>query len=72
FFKKVKPADPQIIKGFDNLRWDDQEKIRKKIDGTSKNESNDKSGETESDSKNFNAEYARSNRSTCHGCNIRI
>ncbi|CAF3453140.1 unnamed protein product [Rotaria sp. Silwood2] len=72
FFKKVKPADAQIIKGFDNLRWDDQEIIRKRIEGTSKNESNNKSEESESDSKNFNAEYARSNRSTCHGCNNKI
>ncbi len=39
FFKKVKPADAQIIKGFEDLRWDDQEKIRKKVDGTSTNES---------------------------------
>ena len=34
FFKKVKPSDPQIIKGFDDLRWDDQEKIRSKVNGT--------------------------------------
>ncbi|CAF0764637.1 unnamed protein product [Rotaria sordida] len=72
FFRKVKPSDAQIIKGFDNLRWDDQEKIRKKIDGTSKDESKDKSDEAEGDSKNFSAEYARSNRSTCHGCNSKI
>lgn len=39
FFKKVKPSDPQIIKGFDDLRWDDQETIRKKINGTSTKES---------------------------------
>ena len=35
FFKKVKPADAQIIKGFDDLRWDDQQKIRQKVDGKS-------------------------------------
>ena len=35
FFKKVKPADAQIIKGFEDLRWDDQETIRQKVDGKS-------------------------------------
>ncbi|CAM4807466.1 unnamed protein product [Rotaria magnacalcarata] len=73
FFKKVKPTDAQIIKGFEDLRWDDQEKIRKKVDGTtSTNESNVKSDEADGGSNNFSAEYARSNRSTCHGCNDRI
>jgi len=33
FFKKVKPADAQIIKGYEDLRWDDQEKLRQKVDG---------------------------------------
>jgi hypothetical protein len=72
FFKKVKPADAQIIKGFEDLRWDDQEKLRQKVDGTSTNGKNDKSNETEDSTTAFNAEYARSNRSTCHGCNTKI
>jgi poly [ADP-ribose] polymerase len=42
-----------------------------------KNDSNlilldDKSDETGDNSENFSAEYARSNRSTCHGCNTKI
>jgi len=32
----------------------------------------DKSNETEDSTSAFNAEYARSNRSTCHGCNTKI
>lgn len=92
FFKKVKPADAQIIKGFEDLRWDDQEKLRQKVDGKSIKESSkiksnvsfsqfntknyfvldDKSDEIEDDSSNYSAEYARSNRSTCHGCNLKI
>ncbi len=32
----------------------------------------DKSDETEDSTSTFNAEYARSNRSTCHGCNTKI
>jgi hypothetical protein len=39
FFKKVKPAEAEIIKGFEDLRWDDQEKIRQKVDGKSTKES---------------------------------
>lgn len=42
FFKKVKPADAQIIKGFEDLRWDDQETIRKKVAGTSTNGTSEK------------------------------
>jgi hypothetical protein len=39
FFKKVKPADAQMIKGFEDLRWDDQDKIRKKVSGISTSDS---------------------------------
>lgn len=31
FFKKVKLIDAKIIKGFDDLRWEDQDTIRKII-----------------------------------------
>ncbi|CAF1511392.1 unnamed protein product [Adineta ricciae] len=69
FFKKVKPANAEIIKGFEELRWDDQERIRQKVDGKSTKETKD---ETENHSSEFCVEYARSNRSTCHGCNSKI
>jgi hypothetical protein len=39
FFKKVKPSTAEVIKGFEELRWDGQDKIRKKVDGMSTNES---------------------------------
>ncbi len=42
FFKKVKPADAQIIKGFEDLRWDDQEKLRQKVDGKPTSDSSKK------------------------------
>jgi hypothetical protein len=42
FFKKVKPADAEIITGFEDLRWDDQEKLRQKVDGTSTNGKSEK------------------------------
>lgn len=72
FFKKVKPADAQIIKGFDDLRWDDQETIRNKLEGKSSNQLTKKSSNEEESSSIYSVEYARSNRSTCHGCNQKI
>ncbi|CAF1030292.1 unnamed protein product [Rotaria sordida] len=55
FFKKVKLIDVKIMKGFDDLRWEDQDKIH------------------ENDPNNtFTVEYAKSNRSTCHGCDTSI
>jgi hypothetical protein len=42
FSKKVKPAEVQIIKGYDNLHWDNQEKIRNKVDGKPTNHSTKK------------------------------
>ncbi|CAF0974380.1 unnamed protein product [Adineta steineri] len=72
FFKKVKPADAQIIKGYEDLRWDDQEKLRQKVEGKSTKDSNNKSDENEVSSTNYSAEYARSSRSTCNGCNTKI
>ncbi|CAF2951818.1 unnamed protein product [Rotaria sp. Silwood2] len=68
FFFKVTPADAQITTGFDNLRWDGQEKILKKIDDTLENKLNDESSEIETDSEFFSVEYAKSNRSTCNSC----
>ncbi len=35
----MKPANAEIIKGFEDLRWDDQEKLRNKVDGKSTNNS---------------------------------
>ncbi|CAF1311166.1 unnamed protein product [Rotaria sp. Silwood1] len=67
FFKKVKLIDVKIIKGFDDLRWEDQDTIRNIIQENSKILSN------ENDSNNtFSVQYAKSNRSTCHGCHISI
>jgi hypothetical protein len=39
FSKKIKATDAQIMKDFDDLRWDDQEKIRNKVDEKSTNDS---------------------------------
>lgn len=35
FFKKLKPADAEIVRGFIDLRWDDQEKLPQKVDAKS-------------------------------------
>ncbi|CAF3938965.1 unnamed protein product [Rotaria sp. Silwood2] len=67
FFKKVKLIDVKIIKGFDDLRWEDQDKIRNLIQENSIILSNG------NDLNNtFSVQYAKSNRSTCHGCGTLI
>ncbi|RNA32309.1 poly [ADP-ribose] polymerase 1, partial [Brachionus plicatilis] len=71
FWKKEKPIDTAFIKGFDNLRWDDQQKIKKKM-GL---ETNDESEEEKKDGdeiEKFSIEYSKSNRSKCKKCLTRI
>ncbi|CAF0966371.1 unnamed protein product [Rotaria sordida] len=67
FFKKVKLIDVNIIKGFDDLRWEDQDKIRHLLQenftlASNGNDTND----------TFSVQYAKSKRSTCHGCEASI
>ena len=67
------------ISGFGSLRWEDQEKIKKKISGggggggaestDSPAPSSKKRKVTRSD---LQVEYAKSKRSTCKGCNSQI
>ncbi|CAF3934676.1 unnamed protein product [Adineta steineri] len=67
FFNKVKLIDVNIIKSFDDLRWEDQEKIRQIIQD---NSTMPLDGNIPNDS--FTVEYAKSNRSKCHGCELLI
>jgi len=80
FFKGSMVRDTSEVGGFTSLRWDDQERIRKKMEGvsgsaiTSASNGNKKKGygkrvTTRSD---LTVEYAKSNRSTCKGCNSQI
>ncbi len=73
----------KIIKGFDDLRWEDQDKIRDLIQGNSVSLSSKSKiqnlartsiflldGNDSNDT--FSVQYAKSNRSTCHGCDTTI
>lgn len=70
FWKRGRPKTTDEIHGFHTLRWDDQEKVKEKIGGGG--------GEGESSSTepanypDFTTEYAKSNRSTCRGCDNKI
>ncbi|CAM4799055.1 unnamed protein product [Rotaria magnacalcarata] len=67
FLEKVKLIDPNTIKGFDELRWDDQDSIRHLI------QENSAALSCENDpNETFSVQYAKSNRSTCHGCDASI
>ncbi|CAH0393176.1 unnamed protein product [Bemisia tabaci] len=84
FFAKQRPKSVGDIAHFDSLRWDDQEKIRKRVDsaaGTSAPATNGKSATKRSktattlttpDMKDFTIQYSVSSRATCIGCQTQI
>uniref|UniRef100_A0A4W3HYA8 Poly [ADP-ribose] polymerase n=1 Tax=Callorhinchus milii TaxID=7868 RepID=A0A4W3HYA8_CALMI len=75
FWKKARVVVQGDIDGLTDLRWEDQEKIRKSIEtggapgGKGGAQGGDGKGQTLSD---FSVEYAKSNRSTCKGCSKKI
>lgn len=79
FFNKAKPTTTGDIENFDNLRWDDQQKIREKIDnpvGGSSTADGSKKGKKRPNNaeiyRDYTIDYAKSNRSTCKGCEAPI
>ena len=68
------------ISGFNSLRWEDQEKIKKKISGggggAEGTDSTDGGPSTSKKRKvtrsDLQVEYAKSKRSTCKGCDSQI
>ncbi|XP_020837799.1 poly [ADP-ribose] polymerase 1 isoform X1 [Phascolarctos cinereus] len=64
------------VDGFLELRWDDQQKIKKTIEAGGltggKGGSQDGGGKGEKTLINFAVEYAKSNRSACKGCQQKI
>lgn len=80
FFNKYMPSDPSEIQGFDNLRWDDQQRIKEKmglitvssevLDKVVVNQpvSTDQSAQPQS----VSVEYSKSNRSKCKKCEKKI
>uniref|UniRef100_G1KFB0 Poly [ADP-ribose] polymerase n=1 Tax=Anolis carolinensis TaxID=28377 RepID=G1KFB0_ANOCA len=70
FWKRARLISHADVDGFSELRWEDQEKIKKSIEaggaGTGK------AGKTEKNLNDFAVGYAKSNRSTCKGCEQKI
>ncbi|XP_060128952.1 poly [ADP-ribose] polymerase 1 [Zootoca vivipara] len=75
FWKRARLVSHTDLFGFSELRWEDQEKIKKSIEsGGAGAGKGDQEGGGKSDKclNDFAAEYAKSNRSTCKGCGEKI
>lgn len=79
FFKKKIPTDTCFIKGFEGLRWDDQQKIKAKMGLIipEKNEFKDENDENklidnDHSADAFQIDYAKSARSKCKKCDVRM
>ncbi|XP_055492366.1 poly [ADP-ribose] polymerase 1 [Leucoraja erinacea] len=72
FWKRTRVGAPGEVDGLSDLRWEDQEKIRKSVE-TGGGGAGGKGGEAgEKTLADFAVEYAKSNRSTCKGCGAKI
>ncbi|KAG2468467.1 PARP1 polymerase, partial [Polypterus senegalus] len=76
FWQRARVLSPGDIDGYSDLRWEDQEKVKKAIEsgeatatgiGGKKGD-----GRSEKTLNDFAVEYAKSNRSTCKGCEQKI
>ncbi|XP_063237914.1 poly [ADP-ribose] polymerase [Bacillus rossius redtenbacheri] len=77
FFMKQRPKSVGDIAGFENLRWEDQKKIKDKVDASdagpsSAGTSKKRKGAVPQHLKDFVLEYAKSSRSECRGCETKI
>ncbi|XP_003971725.1 poly [ADP-ribose] polymerase 1 [Takifugu rubripes] len=75
FWQRAAAQSTSDIDGFSGLRWEDQEKIKKAVEsgGATGGGTDSKSGAKEEKTLNeFAVEYAKSNRSTCKGCEQKI
>ncbi|NWX40721.1 PARP1 polymerase, partial [Steatornis caripensis] len=74
FWKQARIVSHADIDGFPELRWKDQEKIKKAIEtgGPGGGREQEGGGKAEKSLHDFAAEYAKSNRSTCKGCEQKI
>ncbi|NXA11727.1 PARP1 polymerase, partial [Sapayoa aenigma] len=74
FWKRARIVSHTDIDGFPELRWEDQEKIKKAIEtgGPGGGVEQEGGGKAEKSLNDFAAEYAKSNRSTCKGCEQKI
>ena len=71
FFRKHKAKTYHDISGFDSLRWDDQEKIKRKVGGGGGSKSSEPAASS-SGSDDLMVEYAKSSRSKCKKCKDQI
>ncbi|KAM9552071.1 poly [ADP-ribose] polymerase 1 isoform 1-T1 [Salvelinus alpinus] len=75
FWLRASAHSPADIAGFSDLRWEDQEKVKKAIEtgGAAGGKGDVKGGaKGEKTLNDFAVEYAKSNRSTCKGCEQKI
>lgn len=82
FFGKQRPQSVDQIEHFESLRYDDQQKIKEKIEQlgsaivptTSKGKGKGKKRDAPASgsTKDFTLEYAKSSRAICRGCEIKI
>ncbi|KAK2864320.1 hypothetical protein Q7C36_003474 [Tachysurus vachellii] len=75
FWLRAAVQSSSDISGFTDLRWEDQEKVKKAIEsGGSVGGKADRkgAGKGEKSLNDFAVEYAKSNRSTCKGCDQKI
>ncbi|KAK0084215.1 hypothetical protein PV325_001027 [Microctonus aethiopoides] len=75
FFLKSNPRTVGDIGNFDNIRWEDQQMIKEKIESCSTPAVGDSKSRKRPNSnafKDYKIEYAKSNRSVCIGCEAPI
>uniref|UniRef100_A0A8C4HKC4 Poly [ADP-ribose] polymerase n=1 Tax=Dicentrarchus labrax TaxID=13489 RepID=A0A8C4HKC4_DICLA len=75
FWQRAAAQSTTDIAGYSDLRWEDQEKVKKAIEsgGAAGGKGDQKSGaKGEKTLNDFAVEYAKSNRSTCKGCEQKI
>ncbi|KAK1796119.1 hypothetical protein P4O66_009200 [Electrophorus voltai] len=75
FWLRASVQSSSDISGFSDLRWEDQEKVKKAIEsGGATGGKSDQKGAAKGEKtlNDFAVEYAKSNRSTCKGCEQKI
>ncbi|XP_051908045.1 poly [ADP-ribose] polymerase 1 isoform X1 [Hippocampus zosterae] len=77
FWQRAAVQSPSDIDGFSTLRWEDQDKVKKAIEsggaiGGGKGGKKGGGAQGEKTLSGFAVEYAKSNRSTCKGCEMKI
>ncbi|XP_077366145.1 poly [ADP-ribose] polymerase 1 [Festucalex cinctus] len=72
FWLRAAAQSPSDIDGFSDLRWEDQEKVKKAIESGGAAAGGKGAKKGEKTLSGFAVEYAKSNRSTCKGCEMKI